>query len=69
MGPVINKAAKKSIMEYIEVGKKEGRLVAGGNAIGDDGYFIEPTVIADIDRQGANFSGGDFWAGSGGYQG
>jgi 1-pyrroline-5-carboxylate dehydrogenase len=48
MGPVINKASKKSIMEYIEVGKKEGRLVAGGNAIGDDGYFIEPTVIADI---------------------
>jgi len=48
MGPVINKASKKSIMEYIEVGKKEGRLVAGGNAIGNDGYFIEPTVIADI---------------------
>src|SRR5271167_1212522 len=45
MGPVINKASKKSIMEYIEVGKKEGRLVAGGNAIGNDGYFIEPTVI------------------------
>ena len=48
MGPVINKASKKSILEYIEVGKKEGRLVAGGNAIGEDGYFIEPTVIADI---------------------
>jgi len=48
MGPVINKGSMKSIMEYIEVGKKEGRLVAGGNAIGNDGYFIEPTVIADI---------------------
>jgi 1-pyrroline-5-carboxylate dehydrogenase len=47
-GPVINKAAMKSILEYIDVGKKEGRLVAGGKHTGGDGYFIEPTVIADI---------------------
>src|SRR5579864_1266513 len=32
MGPVINEAAKRSILDYIEVGKKEGRLVAGGSA-------------------------------------
>jgi 1-pyrroline-5-carboxylate dehydrogenase len=48
MGPVINKAAMKTILDYIEVGKKEGRLVAGGKRAGSDGYFIEPTVIADI---------------------
>ena len=48
MGPVINKAAMKTILDYIEVGKKEGRLVAGGKQAGSDGYFIEPTVIADI---------------------
>ncbi|MFZ0879344.1 MAG: L-glutamate gamma-semialdehyde dehydrogenase [Candidatus Acidiferrales bacterium] len=48
MGPVINKASMKSILEYIETGKKEGRLVAGGKAAGGDGYFIEPTVIADV---------------------
>src|SRR5437588_1748641 len=32
MGPVISESAKKSIMKYIEIGKKEGRLVAGGAA-------------------------------------
>ena len=48
MGPVINKAAMKTILEYIEAGKKEGRLLTGGGAAGGDGYFIEPTVIADI---------------------
>jgi 1-pyrroline-5-carboxylate dehydrogenase len=47
MGPVINAQAKKSILEYIEVGKKEGRLLAGGEAPGD-GYFIRPTVFVDV---------------------
>jgi 1-pyrroline-5-carboxylate dehydrogenase len=50
MGPVVNKAAMDSILGYIETGKKEGRLVAGGKAVenADGGFFIEPTVIADI---------------------
>ena len=38
----------KSILDYIEVGKKEGRLVAGGKRAAGDGYFIEPTIIADV---------------------
>jgi 1-pyrroline-5-carboxylate dehydrogenase len=48
MGPVVNAAALKSISEYIEIGKGEGRLVAGGNRVGEKGYFLEPTVIADV---------------------
>lgn len=48
MGPVVNEKALKSISEYIEVGKKEGRLIAGGKRAGDKGYFLEPTVIADV---------------------
>jgi 1-pyrroline-5-carboxylate dehydrogenase len=50
MGPVINKSSMKSILDYIETGKKEGRLVAGGGAVEgkDGGYFIAPTVIADV---------------------
>jgi len=50
MGPVVNKAAYDSILDYIETGKKEGRLLAGGNVVRteDAGFFIEPTVIADI---------------------
>ena len=49
MGPVINGAARDRILAYIESGRKEGRLIAGGGAVeGRDGYFIPPTVIADI---------------------
>ena len=49
LGPVINKGALDSILAYIEIGKKEGRLIAGGKAPAiDGGYFIEPTVFADI---------------------
>ncbi|MFP5236553.1 MAG: L-glutamate gamma-semialdehyde dehydrogenase [Acidobacteriota bacterium] len=50
MGPVINKGALDSMLEYIETGKKEGRLIAGGKTIATDdgGYFLAPTVFADI---------------------
>jgi 1-pyrroline-5-carboxylate dehydrogenase len=50
LGPVINKAALDSMLGYIEAGKKEGRLVAGGHAVNtpDEGYFLEPTIIADV---------------------
>jgi 1-pyrroline-5-carboxylate dehydrogenase len=50
MGPVVNHTAMEKILGYIETGKKEGRLVAGGNAVKtpENGYFIEPTVIADV---------------------
>jgi 1-pyrroline-5-carboxylate dehydrogenase len=55
MGPVINAAAHKSILEYIEVGKTEGRLIAGGGPAEGDGYFIQPTVIADVDSKARLF--------------
>ena len=55
MGPVINERAKKSILDYIEAGKSEGRLVAGGEAAPGNGYFIKPTVIADIDSKARIF--------------
>jgi 1-pyrroline-5-carboxylate dehydrogenase len=49
VGPVVNAKAMKSIKEYIDKGVKEGgRLVAGGNVQPDEGFFIEPTVIADV---------------------
>jgi 1-pyrroline-5-carboxylate dehydrogenase len=50
MGPVISAGARKSILDYIEVGKIEGRLITGGGPADGDGYFIQPTVIADIER-------------------
>jgi len=50
LGPAVNKAAMDSILGYIETGKKESRLVAGGHAVktAEEGYFIEPTVFADV---------------------
>jgi 1-pyrroline-5-carboxylate dehydrogenase len=49
MGPVINEGAMQSILNYIEIGKQEGRVITGGERAPGDGYFIQPTVIADID--------------------
>ncbi len=53
MGPVVNKAAFESILGFIETGKAEGRLIAGGAAVETEaaGYFIQPTVFADIDPE------------------
>lgn len=48
MGPVISDGARRTILQYIDVGSKEGRLVAGAGAAPGDGYFIPPTVIADV---------------------
>ena len=49
MSAVINDKAFRTINEYVEKGKAEGgRVVAGGGADGEQGFFIEPTVIADV---------------------
>jgi 1-pyrroline-5-carboxylate dehydrogenase len=58
MGPVISEGARKTILNYIETGKREGRLIAGGDTSGaaeGDGYFIQPTVIADVDAKARIF--------------
>ena len=50
MGAVINDGSMKDILRYIEIGKKEGRLITGGarDTNAGEGYFIQPTVIADV---------------------
>lgn len=48
MGPVINQAAFQKIMGYIELGKKEGELVCGGEGDDRQGYFIQPTVFSGV---------------------
>jgi 1-pyrroline-5-carboxylate dehydrogenase len=47
MGAVIDQNAMQKILDYIEIGKKEGRLLLGGGHHGP-GYFIEPTIFADV---------------------
>ncbi len=48
MGPVINAGAEKKILEYAEIGKKEGRLLTGGTKASDEGYYVKPTVVVDL---------------------
>jgi 1-pyrroline-5-carboxylate dehydrogenase len=50
MGPVVSEKAYKSILSYIDIGKKEGRVITGGGAAKEagEGYYIQPTVIADV---------------------
>ena len=49
MSAVINEKAFKTINSYIEKGKSEGgRVLIGGGSDGEQGFFIEPTVIADV---------------------
>jgi 1-pyrroline-5-carboxylate dehydrogenase len=49
MSAVVNENAFKTINKYVEWGKEDGgRVVAGGGSDGEQGFFIEPTVIADV---------------------
>ncbi len=49
VGPVINAKAVEKIGSYLELGQAEGRLLAGGRRADREGFYIEPTVFADVD--------------------
>jgi 1-pyrroline-5-carboxylate dehydrogenase len=49
VGPVVNLRAQERILDYLEVARGEGRLVAGGAAPAREGYFVEPSIVADVD--------------------
>ena len=55
MGPVISENARRTILQYIDVGSKEGKTVAGGGAAAGEGYFVKPTIIADVDSKARVF--------------
>lgn len=48
VGAVINARAHRTILEYAALGKKEGRIVAGGKAGPKQGYFVMPTVVDGV---------------------
>jgi 1-pyrroline-5-carboxylate dehydrogenase len=48
VGPVINADAARRILDYVRIGQREGRLLAGGERADGDGHYIQPTVIADV---------------------
>jgi 1-pyrroline-5-carboxylate dehydrogenase len=55
MGPVISAGARKSIQQYIDTGKSEGRLLTGGEPAKKNGHFLQPTIIADVDSSARVF--------------
>src|SRR5699024_9223266 len=50
MGPLVSKKQQRTVLDYIEKGKAEGaRLITGGTAPFDKGYYVEPTIFADVE--------------------
>ena len=47
-GPVIDEAACTRILGYFELAKREGKLLLGGKRIARPGYYLEPTIVADV---------------------
>jgi aldehyde dehydrogenase (NAD+) len=53
MGPLVNKRQQERVLEYIEIGKKEGAKVAFGGgkpAQLERGYYVEPTLFVDVNN-------------------
>ncbi len=51
MGPLVSATQMKRVLDYIEVGRREGaRLAYGGTRYGSSGYFVKPTVFADVEH-------------------
>jgi 1-pyrroline-5-carboxylate dehydrogenase len=50
VGAVINAGAQKKILEYVELGRKEGKVVVGGEAGPAEGFFVMPTVVDGVAR-------------------
>jgi phenylacetaldehyde dehydrogenase len=49
MGPLVSREQQDRVLEYIESGRKEGAsVVAGGEAPSHDGFYVRPTVFADV---------------------
>ena len=54
MGPLVTREHQEKVLRYIEIGRREGRLLAGGAAPGgalSSGAYVEPTIVADVDNR------------------
>lgn len=49
MGPLVSAAQLNTVLDYIDIGRREGAItVAGGERRGERGYFVAPTVFANV---------------------
>ena len=52
MGPLVSEVQMKRVLNYIDIGRREGAsVVAGGARHGEEGYFVEPTVFAGVEHE------------------
>ncbi|CAG9200830.1 Putative aldehyde dehydrogenase DhaS [Paraburkholderia sabiae] len=52
MGPLVSAAQMKTVLDYVEIGRNEGAsIVTGGARIGQKGFFVEPTVFANVKHE------------------
>ncbi len=52
LGPLVSKEQFDRVNNYLEIGKKEGaRVTIGGEKVSGKGYFVKPTVFADVDNK------------------
>jgi 1-pyrroline-5-carboxylate dehydrogenase len=49
---VIDESQYRKVLSYVDVGQREGRLVIGGEPDGEEGWYIQPTVFADLPEDG-----------------
>jgi aldehyde dehydrogenase (NAD+) len=53
MGPVVSAERQETVLSYVETAREEGATVAAGGGVPEDretGYFVEPTVLTDVDN-------------------
>lgn len=52
MGPLVSAAQMKTVLDYVSIGRDEGAaLVTGGTRIGERGFYVEPTVFANVEHE------------------
>ncbi|HVJ42697.1 MAG TPA: aldehyde dehydrogenase family protein [Dongiaceae bacterium] len=52
MGPIVSETQMNRVLNYIDIGVKEGAsLVTGGKRVGERGYFVAPTVFANVEHE------------------
>ena len=50
VGPCVDEHQFKSVLGYLEVGKREAKLLLGGERVGDKGFFVAPTIFGHVKR-------------------
>ena len=48
-GPLQNRNQYEAVKRYLEIARRDGKIIAGGEVLDGPGFFIRPTVVRDID--------------------